>query len=48
MGGTLSDVSIGDLVARLVTLCFKDDEPFVESAGKCKNRHFEMNNSVDA
>ena len=26
--GTLSDVSIGDLVARLVTLCFKDDEPF--------------------
>lgn len=26
--GTLSDVSIGDLVARLVRLCFKDDEPF--------------------
>ena len=26
--GTLPDVSIGDLVARLVTLCFKDDEPF--------------------
>ena len=26
--GTLSDVSVGDLVARLVTLCFKDDEPF--------------------
>ena len=26
--GTLPDVSIGDLVARIVTLCFKDDEPF--------------------
>lgn len=26
--GTLSEVSVGDLVARLVTLFFKDDEPF--------------------
>ena len=26
--GTLSDVSVGDLVASLVSLFFKDDEPF--------------------